>query len=304
MSMEDLGAKPYMIPIGKMAQMAGVSQRALRLYQKLDLLVPAYVDEESGYRYYASSQIVDLQSIRELQAIGFSLDEIAEHMEGNRVRELRERTLEKVAAIEAQQRELAIARYLAEEMIDRCDFFLRKPLMKEIMVENRSECPIRQFDITDLDISDDISSDDYWFQAYAEVGRILNENEGLALNRNYGGIISEERLKAGRLTFDKLFVYADSELSPQGGEPSCIPAGQYLVMYCGHYITEGGAHAREMANLQTMMQYAEDHDFEVCGAYYDEAILSSSLFGLEGFDSLYKMNLPVHRKGSNSEPCR
>jgi DNA-binding transcriptional MerR regulator len=44
------------LPIGTFAAKTGLSIKALRLYDKLDLLVPAEIDPESGYRYYEHSQ--------------------------------------------------------------------------------------------------------------------------------------------------------------------------------------------------------------------------------------------------------
>ena len=41
-----------LLPIGKMAELNHVSISTLRLYDKLNLLKPQFVDEETGYRYY------------------------------------------------------------------------------------------------------------------------------------------------------------------------------------------------------------------------------------------------------------
>ena len=41
-----------LMPIGIFSRITGLSHRALRLYADRDLLPPAYVDPETGYRYY------------------------------------------------------------------------------------------------------------------------------------------------------------------------------------------------------------------------------------------------------------
>ena len=46
-----------LLTIGAFARAAGLTPKALRLYARLGLLVPAAVDPESGYRYYAPGQL-------------------------------------------------------------------------------------------------------------------------------------------------------------------------------------------------------------------------------------------------------
>lgn len=65
-----------LIKIGDFAKMGQVSVRMLHHYDKLGLLNPAFVDPQSGFRYYSQDQLVDLHRMRDLQALGFSLKDI------------------------------------------------------------------------------------------------------------------------------------------------------------------------------------------------------------------------------------
>jgi DNA-binding transcriptional MerR regulator len=56
--------------------MMQVTVKTLRHYEQKGLLLPDEVDEWTGYRYYSLDQMQKLQSIRDLQRLGFSLDEI------------------------------------------------------------------------------------------------------------------------------------------------------------------------------------------------------------------------------------
>ena len=56
--------------------MMQVTVKTLRHYEQKGLLLPDEVDEWTGYRYYSINQMQKLQSIRDLQRLGFSLDEI------------------------------------------------------------------------------------------------------------------------------------------------------------------------------------------------------------------------------------
>lgn len=66
------------LKIGEFSQMMQVTVKTLRHYEQKGLLLPDEVDEWTGYRYYSIEQMQKLQSIRDLQSLGFSLDEIKE----------------------------------------------------------------------------------------------------------------------------------------------------------------------------------------------------------------------------------
>ena len=64
------------LKIGEFSQMMQVTVKTLRHYEQKGLLIPDEVDEWTGYRYYTVEQMQRLNNIRELQQLGFSLDEI------------------------------------------------------------------------------------------------------------------------------------------------------------------------------------------------------------------------------------
>ena len=66
-----------LLGIGAAAERAGVSERALRYYQQLGLLVPACTTP-GGLRRYSEDDLARVARIRELQTLlGLNLDEIA-----------------------------------------------------------------------------------------------------------------------------------------------------------------------------------------------------------------------------------
>ena len=64
------------LKIGEFSQLMQVTVKTLRHYEQKGLLIPDEVDEWTGYRYYSIEQMQTLQTIRDLQRLGFSLDEI------------------------------------------------------------------------------------------------------------------------------------------------------------------------------------------------------------------------------------
>jgi MerR family transcriptional regulator, thiopeptide resistance regulator len=68
--------------ITEFASDAGVTVRALRLYDRLGLLKPAALTP-SGYRLYGEAELERLEQIVALRFVGFSLDQIRELLEGS-----------------------------------------------------------------------------------------------------------------------------------------------------------------------------------------------------------------------------
>lgn len=67
-----------MFKIGEFSRLSNTSVRMLRHYGKIGLLMPDYIDAESDYRYYHASQLAEVNKIKELQSLGFSLAIIKE----------------------------------------------------------------------------------------------------------------------------------------------------------------------------------------------------------------------------------
>ncbi len=67
-----------MIPIGQFARLTRLSVKQLRSYDALGLLVPARVDERSGYRYYHEGQARTAITIALLRSLDVPLETIRE----------------------------------------------------------------------------------------------------------------------------------------------------------------------------------------------------------------------------------
>lgn len=61
--------------IGELANLANVTERTLRYYDKINLLKPSKV-LSNGYRQYTDSDLIKLQKILSLKHLGFSIEEI------------------------------------------------------------------------------------------------------------------------------------------------------------------------------------------------------------------------------------
>lgn len=68
-----------LLSIGEAAKLKNVSIKALHYYEKLGVFMPAYVDPESGYRYYSPAQLFDLDVILTCSELGIPLKRILDY---------------------------------------------------------------------------------------------------------------------------------------------------------------------------------------------------------------------------------
>ena len=103
-------SKKTRLKIGEFSQLMQVTVKTLRHYEQKGLLTPDEVDEWTGYRYYSIDQMQQLKDIRDLQRLGFSLDEIKNLFDdGSHTPTIRQMT-EKIRETEAQLKELIARR--------------------------------------------------------------------------------------------------------------------------------------------------------------------------------------------------
>jgi len=111
--------------IGEIARHAGVTVDTVRFYERVGVLRPP-ARTESGYRDYEPDTIERIQLTRQLQAIGFTLndavDALAAHDGGGATCESERWRLEAVLArVDAKLAELTALRGRIVETQDACD---------------------------------------------------------------------------------------------------------------------------------------------------------------------------------------
>ena len=116
-------AKPS-FTIGAIAKRVGVAIDTIRYYEREGLL-PQPARRASGYRSYDVSAIAQLLFIRRAKSLGFTLDEIrdllalsADRQRG--VRAVKQRALQRLAAIDTRIAELQRVRDGLEQLVEAC----------------------------------------------------------------------------------------------------------------------------------------------------------------------------------------
>ena len=106
------------LKIGEFSRLMQVTVKTLRHYEQKRLLIPDEIDEWTGYRYYGITQMSKLNSIRQLQQLGFTLEEIKELYDDESHTPSVEQLTEKIEETEKQLQRLMSRRNQLLEWID------------------------------------------------------------------------------------------------------------------------------------------------------------------------------------------
>lgn len=237
--------------IGQVAALFHLSVSTLRYYEKNGLLLPEFVNPDSGYRYYSARQFEVLNTIRYLRVLDMPLPEIADFLRNREVFRMEEKLTRQKAAV--QDKIEALSRI--ERKIDNRLQTLREAqsrLMDEIfrvtlpacrMIFMRDALHPRGF----LDMEAPI--------------RELDENlpEAAVFLGKVGVCISPERLAMGRFEeYDGIFLRLDPEDRVAGAVLSLpkTPA----IRICFH-----GSHGEAANRYRKLMDYLAQNGLEAAG---------------------------------------
>jgi DNA-binding transcriptional MerR regulator len=128
-----------LMPIGIFSRITGLSHRALRLYADRGLLVPTYVDPESGYRYYDVHCIRAAEMIRLLRRLEVPLGDMRQFIDAAAADRVDETISQQRARLEQEQARLDAALRLLGR-IDELDGMFRAAPAVEVVDMPTERC--------------------------------------------------------------------------------------------------------------------------------------------------------------------
>ncbi len=128
-----------LMPIGIFSRITGLSHRALRLYADRGLLPPAYVDPDTGYRYYDVHSIRAAEMIRLLRRLDVPLGDMRQFIDAAAADRMEETIRQQRARLEQEQARLDAALRLLGR-IDELDAMFREAPAVELIDLRMERC--------------------------------------------------------------------------------------------------------------------------------------------------------------------
>lgn len=296
-------APDELLTIGKMASLNGISVRTLRFYQEKGLIEPSHVDERTCRRYYAIEQSTAIDTVSQLQAAGFSLDEIKELMELDDVQQLRDRLSLQLKEAEQRLATLQRARATTQSLLNGCEVYLHTPVRNQILFENVAPRHIITLSPPDQQTRaswEHLSPDERLelYQCYIRL-EIAQRGYPPSYCNNVGILIPAEKIGANPDFFDETpFIrldVADVALHP---EAKTLAGGQSLAAYIDSNETIGQPFVTSTF-LARFASYMATKGLEATGPLTSERIFNFKR--LPERYPLYLMRVPVRSHNSWSD---
>ena len=251
--MEDL------FSIGELSKYQNISKQTLIFYDKIGLFCPDYVDPNNGYRYYSASQIDYLDTILIMKKIGFSLNEIKEHMQHYNIDSSLSALRKQVTVIDRQIQELRLIR---NRVLHRCgqmeDAIRHRGNESAVVIEYRDAQYIlfrevkSPFTLKEISIATK--------KCFAD-----SFQEQLPIFFQSGVIVPLRRIREGRFT-EASTAFLPIEKTEKVKNIRQLPAGTCACIYhVGDYPSIGRSY-------QKLLDYCEHHNWNIISDAYEFCI--------------------------------
>lgn len=237
--------------ISEISKLYGIGADSLRYYGRAGIITPKR--GENGYRLYGLKDIYKLNVLRDLMALGFSVAQAKEYLDGQNVGKTLALLRRESGMLSERLQELAQKKELIEERIAALSA-AQTIKAGEVAVKN---LPERRC----VRISERITRDE---EMDFVIKKLHMKHAGKIRdlgNQTIGAFLSAEALAEGRANvYDSVFFVLDGA---RGGDGFTLPAGEYLS-----YFYRGG-YAQNAARVRELADYAAAHGFSAAGEPFE-----------------------------------
>ena len=280
---------PQLISIGKMAEMNHVSIPTLRLYDRLGLLRPRYVDEDTGYRYYDMHQNARLDMIAYMKELGMSLTEIGGVLRQEDITLIEDILARKNEQIHRQIRALRSQHDAVERAIASIERYRKSPATGTISLEYID----RRF-VWGIPCRENfyVGGIDAYERELTRLRQALLE-QGFEQIHSYhvGTSISAADFAEGHFVPGQVFVFTGSR-EAGAGSTAVLDSGMYACIYLDGFDDE-------MAYAGKLKDYCWQNGYDLTGDYLCEVLTEFNVFDEDRRSMFLRLQVPVSfRKNS------
>ena len=273
-----------LIPIGKMATANKVTIATLRLYDQMGLLKPAFIDPDSGYRYYTIQQTSRLDFIRYMRELSLSLADIQSILEKEDVTLIEEKLIEKNNQIHQQLRELKAMHEAVDRTIQSIERYRKSPASGMISLEFIDQryilyapCAVNFYEtgiVAYENIIHDLRTD------------LMEKGLPQILSYNLGTSILLSDFEAGRFIPDQVFIFGDRHLQDYGDAIRVLDSGMYACIYLDSF-------DEEISAALKLKEYCRDQGYALTGDYICEELTEFNVFDMHRRNMFLRLQIPV-----------
>lgn len=276
--------KEQLLSIGKMAEINGVSIPTLRLYDKNGLLKPAYIDPESGYRYYTLQQTARLDIIAYMKELGMSLGEIASVLRKEDIALIEGILAQKNEQLHEQMRRLKERHDAVERAISQIERYRKSPATGTIALEYIDRrhiwsipCPVNFYEK---------DRNSYEETVMALRKGLLKAGIPQVHSYNLGTSILQKNFERGKFIADKVFIFSDRKILEHPGNISTVDSGMFACIYLDDYDDEIDYGTR-------LLNFCRENGYIIGGDYICEELTEFNVFDGSRRNMFLRLQVPI-----------
>lgn len=269
--------------IGKMAKLNNVSEQTLRLYDKIGLFRPAYVDKNNGYRLYDIGQSARLDIIQYLKNLGMTLKEIKEVFDSKNLILLQEKLEESKNQINIQIEQLNEQKEAIQRTIDSFELFKAAPKVGMITLEFINKR-------TMLCVDEKVNVYEYDLDVYESLLRefkddLIKQDLPSTIFFNPGTILRKEHVEKREFISSELFVFINDKKKIELSKET-IPANMYLCIYCDDF-------SKEIEYAHRLFDEIKSKNYTIVGDYLCESLNDILIFDDKQRNMYLRLQVPI-----------
>lgn len=246
--------------IGEISKRFSLSTQTLRLYDKLGLLNPAYINEATGYRYYSIDQFVKLECIKRCKTMGLSLEEIKELI-GNdsSIEAMLELTRKQKRVVRHKIKELKAMENQLNDFEEKIKESLKVGFNKFIFIQHQERTFLKYNYTSTTQEELEVNLRKVFLEVESKYGTLDSE---VGFTISYKDI-----LKHNKVVFKNILVDLFHNENIVDENSVKIPAGRYLTMYYEDSCIDNRKY------YHAMIAYIEKNKLEVVGDFIEMVII-------------------------------
>jgi len=269
--------------IGDFSKFSHISISTLRLYDKLDLLKPIYIDKETQYRYYSVSQNSRLDLINYMKELNMQLSEIKDILDSNDPKIIEATLIRKKKQVKDEIKEKEHTLNAISRAIESIERFRVAPKKGMITIEyiphryiyfmptktNFYDYGIEEYEKILSNLKQNMIDNKLPIEYYCNAGTIMNKED--FLNQNYFS--------------NEIFVFVDEDF-PLSKNVKRIESGMYACIYLDNF-------DEEKKYAKTLLDYIKDNKYKISGNYICEVLTEFNISNSIKRSMYLKLQIPL-----------
>ncbi len=274
-----------MLTIGQMAKLNNISKQALRLYDRIGLLKPHYVDEQTGYRYYNIKQCARLDMIQYMKELGMSLKQIKEHLDRQDIRVIQEVLKRQKELLDDKIEELNQKQKAVIRSIESYNRYAASPREGIVVIEHLPQRKIYCYNCG-INIYE-YELDTYEYMLRELMSHIQLHDLPMVYFCNVGSIIRKNMLEAKKLVSSEIFLFVDDDFEDNKGV-QVIPTGTFASIYFDSF-----SFYKEKKYADILLEHIEQNNYSIVGDYICEVVAELPIFPQNQRNMFVRLQIPI-----------